>query len=81
MSLGGATPSKRLSRRSKTSPALCCRKRMRPRRPGDPPVLVADASRARQVLKWSPSRSLRDIVSSAWQWAQKSDKRHHFIKP
>ncbi len=56
-------------------------KRMRPRRPGDPPVLVADASRARQVLKWSPSRSLRDIVSSAWQWAQKSDKRRHFIKP
>ena len=59
---------------------ITLQKRMCPRRPGDPPVLVADASRARQVLKWSPSRSLRDIVSSAWQWAQKSDKRHRFIK-
>jgi UDP-glucose-4-epimerase GalE len=50
-------------------------KRMCPPRAGDPPVLVADASRAQRVLNWSPSRSLRDIVSSAWQWAQKSDKR------
>jgi UDP-glucose-4-epimerase GalE len=55
-------------------------KQMCPRRPGDPPVLVADASRARQMLKWSPSRSLQDIVASAWQWAQKSDKRRRFIK-
>jgi UDP-glucose-4-epimerase GalE len=51
-------------------------KQMCTRRPGDPPVLVADASRAQQLLKWSPSRSLRDIVSSAWRWAQKSDMSH-----
>lgn len=40
------------------------------RRPGDPPALVADSRRAQQVLGWRPSRSLRDIVSTAWKWMQ-----------
>ena len=40
-----------------------------PRRPGDPPVLVANASRARQVLAWKPSCSgLETIVATAWHW-------------
>ncbi len=40
-----------------------------PRRPGDPPILVADSSRARAQLGWSASRSdLHTIVASAWQW-------------
>jgi UDP-glucose 4-epimerase len=55
-------------------------KRMCPRRPGDPAVLVADASRAQQALKWNPSRPLQEIVSSAWRWAQKGDKGRTFIK-
>ncbi|WP_374680487.1 UDP-glucose 4-epimerase GalE [Hydrocarboniphaga effusa] len=39
------------------------------RRPGDPPVLVADASRARAVLGWAPkTHSLQEIVESAWRW-------------
>lgn len=39
------------------------------RRPGDCPVLVADSSRARQVLGWTPRyESLREIVESAWGW-------------
>jgi UDP-glucose 4-epimerase len=46
-------------------------KRTCPRRPGDPAVLVADASRAQQALNWKPSRSLEDIVFSAWRWMQK----------
>jgi UDP-glucose 4-epimerase len=41
-----------------------------PRRPGDPPVLVADPTRAQQRLKWKASRSLKDIVRTAWQWKQ-----------
>jgi UDP-glucose 4-epimerase len=42
-----------------------------PRRPGDPPALVADASLANQLLGWHPSRSTIDeIVSSAWSWHQ-----------
>ena len=39
------------------------------RRPGDPAVLVADASEARQVLGWSPMYdNLEDIVLSAWNY-------------
>jgi UDP-glucose-4-epimerase GalE len=41
-----------------------------PRRAGDPPVLVADAMRAQQVLGWKATRTLPDIVSSAWKWMQ-----------
>lgn len=41
------------------------------RRPGDPPVLVADATRARRVLGWEPKRStLDEMVKSAWDWFQ-----------
>ncbi len=42
-----------------------------PRRAGDPPVLVADATRAQQVLGWKATRTLPDIVFSAWKWMQK----------
>jgi len=42
---------------------------MAPRRPGDPAVLVASADKARADLGWKPQHeSLRDIVSSAWEW-------------
>ncbi|HMK28739.1 MAG TPA: UDP-glucose 4-epimerase GalE [Terriglobales bacterium] len=44
--------------------------RMAPRRPGDPPVLVAEVGKAKQVLGWTASRNLYDIVSSAWKWTQ-----------
>ena len=40
-----------------------------PRRPGDPPVLVARADRALEVLGWRPAHpSLEEIVGSAWAW-------------
>jgi UDP-glucose 4-epimerase len=40
-----------------------------PRRPGDPPRLVADASRAARVLGWKPQRpALASIIESAWKW-------------
>ncbi|MBF8731762.1 MULTISPECIES: UDP-glucose 4-epimerase GalE [Pseudomonas] len=43
-----------------------------PRRAGDPPRLVADASRARTVLGWRPAfAALEQIVSHAWHWEQK----------
>ena len=43
--------------------------RIGPRRPGDPPVLVADASLARAVLGWEPVHpDLGEIVASAWAW-------------
>ena len=41
------------------------------RREGDPPRLVGDAAKAREVLGWTPRRpSLEGIVRSAWQWMQ-----------
>lgn len=40
-----------------------------PRRPGDPPVLVAAAERARHDLGWQPRYpELRPIVETAWNW-------------
>ncbi|MEO7145603.1 MAG: GDP-mannose 4,6-dehydratase, partial [Bryobacteraceae bacterium] len=40
-----------------------------PRRAGDPPVLVADAAKARETLGWTPRHSsLEEIVSTAWEW-------------
>jgi UDP-glucose 4-epimerase len=43
-----------------------------PRRAGDPPRLVADASHALAVLGWQPQRSaLKTIVADAWAWEQK----------
>lgn len=40
-----------------------------PRRPGDPPVLVGDATRAGRVLGWRPRHAaLDDILETAWRW-------------
>ena len=40
-----------------------------PRRPGDPPILVASNERARTVLGWTPRRgSLDEMIGSAWAW-------------
>jgi UDP-glucose-4-epimerase GalE len=45
------------------------------RRPGDPPVLVADSRAAKELISWTPQRSsLREIVESAWLWHAKSPK-------
>lgn len=40
------------------------------RRPGDPAMLLADARRIRDTLQWDSTRSLTEMVDSAWQsWA------------
>jgi UDP-glucose 4-epimerase len=43
-----------------------------PRRPGDPPALIADPSRAEKLLNWKARRSLEDIVLTAWKWAERN---------
>ena len=48
------------------------RRKIGPRRPGDPPILVADPAKAQSVLGWTAKRNLADIVSSAWAWMQKT---------
>jgi UDP-glucose 4-epimerase len=45
-------------------------KRLAPRRPGDPPELVADPGRAEKLLNWRAERSLEQITATAWKWAQ-----------
>ncbi len=40
------------------------------RRAGDPAALVADSARGQAMLHWRPTRSLDDIVESAWRWHQ-----------
>lgn len=39
-----------------------------PRREGDSPVLVADNSKARDLLGWTPKYGLDEIIDSAWRW-------------
>jgi len=42
-----------------------------PRRPGDPPQLVAASARIRERLGWEPAKpDLDDIVADAWAWHQ-----------
>ncbi len=42
------------------------------RRPGDPPALVADASRIRKELGWTPQHDdLGYIIKTAWEWEKK----------
>ena len=43
-----------------------------PRREGDPATLVADSSRARSLLDWTPVHStLDEMIGSAWEWMQR----------
>jgi len=44
----------------------------RPRRPGDPPRLVASAEKARRDFGWKPEfPKLEQIVATAWEWHRK----------
>jgi UDP-glucose 4-epimerase len=42
------------------------------RRPGDPPVLIADPSKIRRELSWTPKYDDLDyIIRTAWEWEKK----------
>jgi len=42
------------------------------RRPGDPPELIADASKLREELGWEPRHDdLEYIIKTAWEWEKK----------
>ena len=61
-------PKRRNRQRFCSAPSV--RQSIGPRRPGDPPVLVANTAKAQEVLGWTAQRNLADIVSSAWAWMQ-----------
>jgi UDP-glucose 4-epimerase len=44
--------------------------REEPRRPGDPPELVASSDRIRTELGWEPEKGLEDMIADAWAWHQ-----------
>ena len=44
----------------------------KPRRPGDPPRLIASSEKIKRELGWKPQfQSLDTIIESAWKWHQK----------
>jgi len=46
------------------------------RRPGDPPVLVASAEKAKKMLEWVPRYGeLADIIATAWRWHSRQQKQ------
>jgi UDP-glucose 4-epimerase len=44
--------------------------REEPRRPGDPPELVASSDRIRAELGWEPRKGLEEMIADAWAWHQ-----------
>ena len=47
-------------------------RKLGPRRPGDPAVLVASKEKLKRALGWEASHSsLEEIIQSAWEWKQK----------
>ncbi len=45
------------------------------RRPGDPPTLVADSTRARAELGWTPEYTdIREIIRTAWAWHERQHR-------
>ena len=53
------------------------------RRPGDPPILIADASKLKEKFGWKPKYdNLEDIIKTAWDWEKKMSQLPHMaIKP
>jgi UDP-glucose-4-epimerase GalE len=49
-------------------------RKMGPRRPGDPPALVANPAKAQALLNWKATRGLRQIVENAWNWMERSNR-------
>ena len=45
----------------------------KPRRPGDPPMLIASSEKIRKELGWNPQyQSIEKIIESAWAWHQRN---------
>jgi len=47
----------------------------KPRREGDPAILVADNTKAKRILGWEPKFSLIDSLTTAYKWERELNKR------
>lgn len=45
-----------------------------PRRDGDPAILVADNSKAKEILNWIPKHDLKYSIKTAYEWEKKLNK-------
>lgn len=48
---------------------------IKPRRAGDPAILVADNKKAKETLGWVPEKTLEDSILSAYNWEKKLSKQ------
>lgn len=44
---------------------------VKPRREGDPAVLIADNQKAKEILGWNPCKTLEQSISTAYSWENK----------
>ena len=52
------------------------------RRAGDPPCLVADGRKAKELLRWEPRHSsLDEIIETAWQWHARRSHVPPHVRP
>lgn len=52
----------------------------KPRRAGDPPILVASKSKAESVLGWCPEKTLEESIKTAYEWEFKLENIQNCIK-
>ena len=56
-------------------------RKLGPRRPGDPAVLVASKEKLKRVLGWEATHSsLEEIIQSAWEWKRKHPRGYEDAK-
>ena len=41
------------------------------RRAGDPPILYANAKKAKEILGWTPKKTIQESIETAWLWENK----------
>jgi UDP-glucose 4-epimerase len=72
--LGSATgfSVKQIVEAAREATGIDIKSKVGPRRPGDPDTLIADASKAREILGWQPKYDdIHEIIKTAWTWKQK----------
>lgn len=50
---------------------------LKPRREGDPAILVANNTKAKEVLKWTPKKDLNYSIETAYAWEKRLNEVEH----